>query len=440
MAQTGLPVASLPDRMRLLAEVVAPLLAKGPLLRRPRAEVLAERLGLDGHAVRVLARMRDRYGEGPLLLSLPGRLHALALSPDVALRILRGTPDPFSPATLEKRRALSHWEPETSLASRGASRGPRRAFSDAALELGCPVHSRAGHLLPVVAEEAERMVARARGRLGWWEFVEGWDAMMRRLLFGRAAREDHDLMDLLRRLRRRANLVVAPRRGDLIAELHRRIAGHMARAEPGSLAAGLPTGGSSAPTHQVAQWLFALNTSGMAVYRALALLAAHPWVLEKARDEVREAKDAPMLPLLRASIFESIRLWPTTPAILREAIRDVDWDGAVIPKGTSLIVHAPFLHRDPGLSFADRFAPELWLDEGGGVRLAFEGPMALVPFSAGPGLCPAANLLPMIGAAWLAHVIRRTDPKIEEPERIDPDRGMPGELNPFSVRFRLRPR
>jgi cytochrome P450 len=193
--------------------------------------------------------------------------------------------------------------------------------------------------------------------------------------------------------------------------------------------------GAAAPTHQVAQWVFALNTSGMAVWRALALLAAHPEVMAEAREEARGERR--MLPLLRATVLESIRIWPTTPAILREAVRDVDWDGAVIPKGTSLVVFAPFFHRDPGLSFADRFAPELWLDEARGVRVAAEGPMALVPFSAGPGLCPAANLLPMVGSAWLAEVIGRSQPRLDPTDRLRADRPLPGELDPFSVRFRF---
>jgi cytochrome P450 len=297
----------------------------------------------------------------------------------------------------------------------------------------------AGTLVPAVEDEARAMLARNRGRMGWWEFVEGWDAMVRRLLFGQAARDDHELMDLLRKLRRRANFVLAPRDEAGRQALHERMAAYLARGEAGSLAermAGLRRDDVAAPTHQIAQYLFALNTSGMAVWRALALLVAHPEVMAEAREEAQG--DRRMLPLLRASVYESVRIWPTTPAILREAVRDVDWDGAVIPKGTSLVVYAPFFHRDPGLSFADRFAPELWLDEARGVRVAAEGPMALVPFSAGPGLCPAADLLPMIGSAWLAEVISHRDPQFARPGRLRADRRLPGELDPFSVSFRFR--
>jgi hypothetical protein len=39
----SLPVASLKDRLAFVAEVTAPMLAKGPLIRRPRAVALSER-------------------------------------------------------------------------------------------------------------------------------------------------------------------------------------------------------------------------------------------------------------------------------------------------------------------------------------------------------------------------------------------------------------
>jgi hypothetical protein len=63
--------------------------------------------------------------------------------------------------------------------------------------------------------------------------------------------------------------------------------------------------------------------------------------------------------------------------------------------------------------------------------------MLLAPFSAGPGLCPAAHLLPMLGSAWLAEAVGR-GPAMEEAGRLRPDRRLPGELDPFTVRFRFR--
>jgi cytochrome P450 len=154
-----------------------------------------------------------------------------------------------------------------------------------------------------------------------------------------------------------------------------------------------------------------------------------------------------MRPHLRAAILESVRLWPTTPTILRQATREVDWgDGqGIVPVGASLVIHAPFLHRDPALPFADRFAPELWLDEAQGVRTALEGaaeegkdgPLALVPFSLGPGLCPAANLVPMLGSAFLAQLLARRGLRLAEPAQLRPDRPMPGTLDPFTLAFDL---
>lgn len=437
----ALPVASLSERLAVLSQVVAPTVGKGPIIRRRRVVGMAERLALDARAVRLMARLRDRYGEGPLLLPIPGRIHAVALSPAVALRVLRETPDPFSPDTLEKHMALGQFEPETSLISRGPERAARRRLSEEALEAGCPVHSLADPMLAAAEEEAGRMLAAAGGRLDWERFFPIWYGLGRRILLGEGARDDGDLTDLLARLRRRGNWVVLRRREDLMAELHERIAGHLARAEPGSIAARIaagPGGRAASPTHQVTQYLFAWDPAGMATFRALGLLAAHRGAMELAREEA--AGDRRMMPVLRATVMESLRLWPTTPAILRETTRDVDWDGAVMPKGTNILLFTPFLHRDPGLSFADRFTPELWLDEGRGVRRAGDGPLALVPFSHGPGICPAADLVPMMASAVLAALVTARSVRPVDPSRLRADRPLPGTLDPYTLRFALGPR
>lgn len=55
-----------------LSVVAGPNIAKGPIVRRPSMVALAERLNLDRRAVRLLQRLRARYGPGPLMLRLYG--------------------------------------------------------------------------------------------------------------------------------------------------------------------------------------------------------------------------------------------------------------------------------------------------------------------------------------------------------------------------------
>ena len=88
-----------------------------------------------------------------------------------------------------------------------------------------------------------------------------------------------------------------------------RLAAHLARAEPGSLAgmiARTPAGPNTDPEQQVPQWLFAFDATGIATFRALALLAAHADYGEQARWEAQDVAAHPTLPLLRAAVLEHL--------------------------------------------------------------------------------------------------------------------------------------
>ncbi|HEX8388296.1 MAG TPA: cytochrome P450, partial [Sphingomonas sp.] len=183
----------------------------------------------------------------------------------------------------------------------------------------------------------------------------------------------------------------------------------------------------AAPVDQVGQWLFAFDAAGIAVFRALAVLSSLPGYAQAARDEAR--RHEPELPLLRAAILESVRLWPTTPAVLRETDCETEWDGAVMPRGTGLLIHLPFFHRDDQrFPEAHRFAPELWM--GGGTDRTL-----LAPFSAGPGFCPAKPLVELLGSTMLAHLLRRTW-TVPERRRVPKGR-MPPTFDQFSLTLAL---
>src|SRR5690606_31988282 len=103
-------------------------------------------------------------------------------------------------------------------------------------------------------------------------------------------------------------------------------------------------------------------------------------------------------PYLRACVLESLRLWPTTPLVLRDTVADTTWETGTLPAGTGMVIFAPFFHRDDErLPYAHRFAPEVWLGEdhaGGAIPL---GDWPLIPFSRGPAICPARNLVLLLG-------------------------------------------
>jgi cytochrome P450 len=425
------------DRLGFLARVVAPTWAKGVLLRRRGALALAERWDTDGAAVRFMQNLRRRYGEAPLAVGGPGRPQYLLLSAADVARVLAGAPAPFTPASREKQAALGHFEPHTSLATRGPKRQPRRAFNDAVLESANPNHDLAQSFAAIVRSEASRLLATAAAaELTWPLFTEAWYAAARRIVLGASAGDDRELTEMLGRLRARANWVyVRPVHRALRERYYARLRTHLARAEAGSLAemiARLPRSGEEAVADQVTQWLFAFDGGGITAFRALALLATHAHCAQKVEPELAAWRAGHTdLPYLRAAFVETARLWPTTPAILREATQTVTLGAACVPKGAGLIIYAPFFHRDTErLANADRFTPEAWLYKDPAQAPPF------IPFSAGPAACPGRHVVALIGGAWLAALLEGGPFRLASATKLAPDAPLPGTLDHFSLRFR----
>jgi cytochrome P450 len=436
----NLPKATLGETLAVLADVILPTLAKGVLIRRPPVVALAERLGLDRRAVRRLQRLRDRYGTGPLLLRLPVRNQAVILEPAHVCLVLDGSPEPFAVASSEKRAALGHFQPQGLLASHGAERAERRRLNEAVLDTGQAMHRLAERFVAVIDEEAGLLLGAVRHRdeLIWDDFALTWFRIVRRLVLGDAARDDHALTEMLARLRANANWAfLRPKQRRLRQRFFERLTSHLQRAEPGSLAAVMaatPQTERSAPEQQVPQWLFAFDPAGMATFRALALLAAHPAHAAQARQELagRDGLMRAELPFLRACVQESVRLWPTTPMILRQTTRETHWETGVMPPRTGILIFTPFFHRDDArLPETDRFAPELWLEP----NATRDWP--LVPFSDGPAVCPGRDLVLLAGSTMLAALLAGRQPRLTSGQLLSPAQPLPATLNPYALRFAL---
>ncbi|GAB3726350.1 cytochrome P450 [Amycolatopsis oliviviridis] len=434
MATTTEPaIASVRDTIRVALRVVLPTLAGGVIKRRPLGLAAAQKLQLDRPAVQLLRRLRTRYGAGPLRLRVPGRSIDLALSGEDVAEVLAAAPVPFSPSTKEKRAALGHFQPHGVLISDATDRPPRRRFNEDVLEPGRPLHDLAVPFAAAIGEEAASL--RQRGTLDWDTFNVAWWRLVRRITLGESAVDDDGLTDALARLRKDANWAYAhPRRDRLHDQFRTRLIGHLERAEPGSLAEAIASVGPSGErtmeviADQVAHWLFAFDAAGIVTFRALALLATHPAALERAAEEVATADlTAPnQFPYLRACALESVRLWPTTPALLRESTAKTPWG----PAGTTILIFTPFFHRDPErLSYADRFEPGIWLDGSAAAN------PALVPFSAGPAICPGRDLVLFCASTMLAHLIHGRRFELLAGAVLGPERPLPATLDNFHLKF-----
>lgn len=435
-ARVEMPRLSALETLRVWMVALGPVLAQGVIVRRPRMVALAEKLDADRRAGRLLQDLRDRYGPGPVRLRVPGRSVALVLSAADVQRVLEESPEPFTPASMEKRAALSHFQPDGVLISQGRPRQERRQVNEAALDTHQPVHRLAGSFQTKVREEARQILAAAgeSGQLGWAELAAGWWALVRRVVLGDAARDDHEVTDLLTELRQDANWAYLRRpREELRERFMARLRTHLRRAEPDSLAgmlADIPGRRATDREGQVPHWLFAFDAAGIAAFRTLALLATHPAHRARAREEL-SAWETGTLRYLRACVQESVRLWPTTPVVLRDSTTETMWPGGVLPAGTAFLILSSFFHRDEWtLPYADRLTPEIWLD-----GRASDGP--LIPFSAGPAACAGRNLVLFLTSSLLAALLDAADFRLLSP-RLDHRHPLPRTLNHFSLRFATR--
>jgi cytochrome P450 len=228
----------------------------------------------------VPARKAPQYKEHPMRTARGTPLPKATVAETHVRRVLDGSPEPFATATDLKRAALAHFQPEGALVSHGPERTARRRFNERVLESDNPMHRLAERFVGVAVEETGELLADVRrngGTLEWEPYAESWFRIVRRVVFGDGARDDRQLRRLVNDLRSDANRAfLKPKRRHRRDEFFDRLNGHLARAEPGSLAAVMattPRSRKTAPDQQVPQWLFAFDPAGMTTFRALALLA-----------------------------------------------------------------------------------------------------------------------------------------------------------------------
>ncbi|MBL8159093.1 hypothetical protein JNJ66_01415 [Candidatus Saccharibacteria bacterium] len=278
-----------------------------------------------------------------------------------------------------------------------------------------PSHHLARTLLPAVREEATGLLGRVerRGELGWDDFSESWDRMMRRVAFGQSARDNHEISDTLSRLRSRTSrLMVLLRRKDSHQQLQQRIQLYLQQAEPGSLARfmAVQRSGSASATHDHSpEWLASFDPVGVTVYRTLALLSTHPAHAADARQELaadRTGRTA--LSFIKACVVETMRLWPTTPLPLD-------------------------IHTAASAARDARFAPERWLHRRPASR------WQLATFTAEPVDSPDKQLILLLASAMLGNLLETHHFNLQHAYRLAPARPLPPALEVQRLRFDVEP-
>jgi cytochrome P450 len=426
----------------VVSRVLAPLVAQGAIVRRPRATAWAERHQTDRAARAVLTGLRERHGGAPLVLRLGLRRLVVVTEPDDVHRLLEDSPEPFTPATKEKRGALAHFQPEGVLISSTAERWHRRPFNETALQTDRAVHDEGAAFVDAVRRGMAGLARQldSTGRLDAGDFADVWWGIVLEVVLGSKARGDRELVQVLNALRRDANWSsLRPRRKRLREDLEGRIGSYLFAPEPGSLAAAAHHCGPATAVGQVPHWLFAFDAAGAVTLRALAIVAARPEVRERVLAEAdpvgpsawQTAGQRPaLLPYARACVLESVRLWPTTLAVLRDSTGPTRWGERVLPTGTGFVIVSSFFHRDQGrLEHSDAFVPEGWLD---GRNNADWG---LVPFSGGPVACPGRNVVLLVASHLLAR-LAVPDLRVARGRYLARD-PLPATVDHFGLRFRV---
>jgi cytochrome P450 len=152
------------------------------------------------------------------------------------------------------------------------------------------------------------------------------------------------------------------------------------------------------------------ETTANAMTWAMYLLATHPEWRARAEHEVDAAwpeggalADPEKLPILRAIIDETLRLYPPAASLTRDAIGADRLLGHRIKPGTRMVVSPWLVQRhkklwtDPGLFDPSRFLP--------GQREQIER-FAYLPFGAGPRICIGAGFAIQEATIVLASVLR----------------------------------
>ncbi|PGH16523.1 hypothetical protein AJ79_01628 [Helicocarpus griseus UAMH5409] len=116
------------------------------------------------------------------------------------------------------------------------------------------------------------------------------------------------------------------------------------------------------------------ETTASALTWACYLLTKYPEVQTRLREEIRAripTGDSPItyadlesLPLLNGVCQEVLRLYPTVPMTVREAVRDTSICGKFVPKGTRIFICPYAINRSPTFwgDNGDQFLPERWID------------------------------------------------------------------------------
>lgn len=180
------------------------------------------------------------------------------------------------------------------------------------------------------------------------------------------------------------------------------------------------------------------NTLAWMIY----LLSRHPQALRRAREDVAgknlaRYEDVSALPYVDACINETMRLKPVAPILMLEPIRDTRLGELELPAGTLIMclmrAGATDERRFPD---AQTFDPGRWLTVS-----ATSSKRVVMPFGAGPRLCPGRYLAILEMKMVMAMLLSRFDiQSVTTPDGGEAKEQLAFTMSPVGLRLSLKSR
>lgn len=328
--------------------------------------------GVGEHSARFLRNLRDKYGCDHLWVWFPLRRTLLVMAPTTMDAVLAS--DANAPDPVLKKRALSRFVPDGLIVSSTVEAPDRRGFNTRALELG-KTHRHSQAFATIASAEAARLTADRPAGLRWADFQSLGECISHQVILGMGQSEP-ELAQHLARMITFSNVLL--RNVPSFSAFYGRMEQLIARKGTASSASclmhdaatsledGSATDATKVPS-QIGFWFFVLKDAiELHVARTLALIAAHPAVQARVREEILAAGPLTTTSIdgllyLEACIAEQLRLWTPVPLLLRRAEQTfLLQTGIPIEAEQQILIHAGFYHRDPRVfgDLADTFSPE----------------------------------------------------------------------------------
>uniref|UniRef100_A0A8C6RXQ8 Cytochrome P450, family 27, subfamily a, polypeptide 1 n=2 Tax=Nannospalax galili TaxID=1026970 RepID=A0A8C6RXQ8_NANGA len=164
--------------------------------------------------------------------------------------------------------------------------------------------------------------------------------------------------------------------------------------------------------------LAGVDTTSNTLTWALYHLSKNPEIQEALHKEVvgvvpfgkvPQHKDFAHMPLLKAVIKETLRLYPVVPTNSRIMVeKETEIDGFIFPKNTQFVFCHYVVSRDPSVfSEPESFQPHRWLRKNGTNNHKFQHPFGSVPFGYGVRACLGRRIAELEMQLLLSRLIQQ---------------------------------